>query len=185
MGKISKVVICGQAGVGKTAVLEQLINGDHVVGSSMFSTIEDIYVAQIDTDKNQKEKVHFYDTAGLDHSRPELAKHYLSYADGFIIVYDVTNELSFHCMDKLKKFIEKNKEKKEAVIIALGNKCDLKDARKVDFSVANRWAQTEKVRLWEISVSNRQSLIDPFVWLTSKINQPPSRFCDFFYLMKR
>ena len=33
MGKTSKVVVCGQAAVGKTAILEQLINGDHVVGS--------------------------------------------------------------------------------------------------------------------------------------------------------
>lgn len=31
----------------------------------MFSTVEDIYVALVDTDKGQKEKVHFYDTAGL------------------------------------------------------------------------------------------------------------------------
>jgi len=33
MGKTCKVVVCGQAAVGKTAVLEQLVNGDHVVGS--------------------------------------------------------------------------------------------------------------------------------------------------------
>ena len=31
----------------------------------MFSTIEDIYVALVDTDRGTKEKVHFYDTAGL------------------------------------------------------------------------------------------------------------------------
>ena len=31
----------------------------------MFSTLEDIYVAQVDTDRGQKEKVHFYDTTGL------------------------------------------------------------------------------------------------------------------------
>ncbi len=31
----------------------------------MFSTIEDIYVAQVDTDRGQKEKVHFFDTAGM------------------------------------------------------------------------------------------------------------------------
>lgn len=31
----------------------------------MFSTIEDIYTVLVDTDKNQKEKLHIYDTAGL------------------------------------------------------------------------------------------------------------------------
>ena len=32
---------------------------------NIFKTIEDTYVAYIDTDRGQKEKVHFYDTAGL------------------------------------------------------------------------------------------------------------------------
>ena len=31
------------------------------------------------------------------------------------------------------------------------------------------------VRLWEVSVVNRQSLMEPFVWLTSKMTQPPSK----------
>ena len=33
MGKTWKVVICGQVAVGKTAILEQLIEGNHNVGS--------------------------------------------------------------------------------------------------------------------------------------------------------
>lgn len=32
MGKSCKVVVCGQASVGKTAILEQLLYGNHVVG---------------------------------------------------------------------------------------------------------------------------------------------------------
>lgn len=88
-------------------------------------------------------------------------------------MYDVTNEKSFQSMDKLKKFIEKHKEKKEvsflcllwkwesqrkfssisieklsilfqAIIISLGNKCDMKDTKQVDFNTANKWAQGEK-----------------------------------------
>lgn len=32
MGKGCKVVVCGQASVGKTAILEQLLYGNHTVG---------------------------------------------------------------------------------------------------------------------------------------------------------
>ena len=32
---------------------------------------------------------------------------------GFVLVYDVTNDKSFQSMDRLKKSIEKHKEKKE------------------------------------------------------------------------
>ena len=31
----------------------------------MFSTIEDIYVTMFETDRNQKEKIHLYDLAGI------------------------------------------------------------------------------------------------------------------------
>ncbi|PNI33950.1 NKIRAS2 isoform 13, partial [Pan troglodytes] len=44
MGKSCKVVVCGQASVGKTSILEQLLYGNHVVGSEMIETQEDIYV---------------------------------------------------------------------------------------------------------------------------------------------
>jgi len=175
MGKTCRVVICGQLATGKTSLIEQLIYGNHVIGSSMYSTIEDVYVANIDTDRGQKEKVRFYDTAGLDATKPELQKHYMGFADGYILVYDVCNFESFKCMDKLKKDIDKNKEKKEAMIICLGNKCDIKDKKEVEFQTANKWAQKEKVRLWEVSVANRQSLIEPFIWLTSRMTQPPNK----------
>lgn len=66
MGKTSKVVICGMKGVGKTAILEQLIYGNVNLKSSFYSTIEDIYVANIETDRGTKERVCFYDTAGLE-----------------------------------------------------------------------------------------------------------------------
>lgn len=33
MGKTCKVVVCGQTGTGKTALLEQLIYGNHAVGA--------------------------------------------------------------------------------------------------------------------------------------------------------
>lgn len=34
MGKGCKVVVCGMASVGKTAILEQLLYGTHIVGMS-------------------------------------------------------------------------------------------------------------------------------------------------------
>ena len=37
----------------------------------------------------------------------------VSVCQGFILVYDVTDRTSFDCMDRLKKEIDKSKEKKE------------------------------------------------------------------------
>ena len=39
------------------------------------------------------------------------------FIQGYVLVYDVTNFESFGTMDKLKKDIDKNKEKKEVCIL--------------------------------------------------------------------
>jgi NF-kappa-B inhibitor-interacting Ras-like protein len=78
-------------------------------------------------------------------------------------------------MDSLKKDIDRNKEKKDAVIIVLGNKLDLVEERQVDYSQASLWAAKERVRLFEISVFDHQTLIEPFVYLSSRLNPPPQK----------
>ncbi|XP_009460181.1 PREDICTED: NF-kappa-B inhibitor-interacting Ras-like protein 2 isoform X2 [Nipponia nippon] len=118
MGKSCKVVVCGQASVGKTAILEQLLYGNHVVGSEMIETQEDIYVGSIETDRGVREQV---------------------------------------------------------TIVVLGNKCDLQEQRRVDHDAAQHWAKGEKVKLWEVSVADRHTLIEPFIYLASKMTQPQSK----------
>nr|KAF6416606.1 NFKB inhibitor interacting Ras like 2 [Molossus molossus] len=118
MGKSCKVVVCGQASVGKTSILEQLLYGNHVVGSEMIETQEDIYVGSIETDRGVREQV---------------------------------------------------------TIVVLGNKCDLQEQRRVDLDVAQHWAKSEKVKLWEVSVADRRSLLEPFIYLASKMTQPQSK----------
>ncbi|CAI9744427.1 NF-kappa-B inhibitor-interacting Ras 1 [Octopus vulgaris] len=175
MGKTSKILVCGQSSVGKTAVIEHMVYGNHVVGTPTMPTIEDIYTAVIETDRGVKEKVRIFDTAGLDGSKPDLPKQYLNFPDGFVLAYDVTNWESFQRLDKLKKDIDKHRDKKEVFIIAIGNKKELQDCRQVDYNTAQLWANKEKVKLWEVTVTCRPSLQEPFVWLTSRITQPPSK----------
>ncbi|KAL7977066.1 hypothetical protein Chor_009015 [Crotalus horridus] len=199
MGKSCKVVVCGQASVGKTSILEQLLYGNHVVGSEMIETQEDIYMGSIETDRNLREQVRFYDTRGLRDGASqclELPKHCFSCTDGFVLVYSIDSKESFKRVEILKKEIDKNKDKKESnpqswdflvltlhrflkptkvTIVVLGNKCDLQEQRRVDHDIAQHWAKAEKVKLWETSVADRQSLIDPFVYLASKMTQPQSK----------
>uniref|UniRef100_A0A0K8RSJ8 NF-kappa-B inhibitor-interacting Ras-like protein 2 n=1 Tax=Crotalus horridus TaxID=35024 RepID=A0A0K8RSJ8_CROHD len=178
MGKSCKVVVCGQASVGKTSILEQLLYGNHVVGSEMIETQEDIYMGSIETDRNLREQVRFYDTRGLRDGASqclELPKHCFSCTDGFVLVYSIDSKESFKRVEILKKEIDKNKDKKEVTIVVLGNKCDLQEQRRVDHDIAQHWAKAEKVKLWETSVADRQSLIDPFVYLASKMTQPQSK----------
>ncbi|XP_056276845.1 NF-kappa-B inhibitor-interacting Ras-like protein 1 isoform X2 [Pseudoliparis swirei] len=112
MGKGCKVVVCGQAAVGKTAILEQLLYGNHSVGSESSETQEDVYVASVETDRGVKEQLRLYDTKGL-HDGQDIPKHYYSVADGFVLVYSVDSSESFKKVDVLKKEIDKSRDKKE------------------------------------------------------------------------
>lgn len=60
-------------------------------------------------------------------------------------------------------------------IVVLGNKLDKQEERRVDSNMAQNWAKNEKVRLWEVSVVERRTLIEPFVYLASKMTQPQSK----------
>uniref|UniRef100_A0A1A7WRF8 NFKB inhibitor interacting Ras-like 1 n=1 Tax=Iconisemion striatum TaxID=60296 RepID=A0A1A7WRF8_9TELE len=174
MGKGCKVVVCGQAAVGKTAILAQLLYGNHTVGSESSETQEDVYVASVETDRGVKEQLRLYDTKGL-HEGQDLPKHYYSVADGFILVYSVDSMESFKRVDVLKKEIDKSRDKKEVAVIVLGNKSDLQECRQVEQETAQQWARGEKVKLWEVTVAERNSLIEPFTQLTSRLTQPQSK----------
>ncbi|XP_056306432.1 NF-kappa-B inhibitor-interacting Ras-like protein 2 [Danio aesculapii] len=174
MGKSCKVVVCGQGSVGKTAVLEQLLYANHVVGSETMETLEDIYIGSVETDRGTREQVRFYDTRGLRDGQ-EFPRHYFTFADGFVLVYSIDSRESFKRVEALKKEIDRCRDKKEVTIVVVGNKLDLQDQRRVDSEAAQQWARQEKVRLWEISVTDRRTLIEPFVHLASKMTQPQSK----------
>lgn len=174
-GKTSKIIICGHKNSGKTSIIEQLIYGHNPSKGEAQPTVEDIYLAYIDNDRGGKEKVQFFDSAGVDSSCAEVSKAHLSQADGIVLLYAINQKESFLLLEQLKKDIDKHKEKKELAFLVIGNKADLNSERQVDIKSAISWATKERVRLVEVSAFDRKSLIEPFVYLVSKINPPPSK----------
>ncbi|XP_063778285.1 NF-kappa-B inhibitor-interacting Ras-like protein 1 isoform X2 [Pseudophryne corroboree] len=169
MGKGSRVVICGQAAVGKTAILEQVLYGNHTVGQENSDTLEDVYIASVETERGVIEQLRLYDTQGLQQGT-ELPKHYFSFADGFILVYSVDSLESFRRVEQLKKDVDRFRDKKEVVTIVLGNKVDVAECRQVDTEMVLHWARDERVKVWEVSVTDRKTLIEPFTVLASKLH---------------
>lgn len=174
MGKTQKVVVCGSRGCGKTSILEKVIYDNN---GPFSSTLEDVYVANIETDRGTREKIRFYDTQGVDvdYKDSAIPKHLLAAADGFIIVYSVDDWKSYQVADTIRKEIRSNVDKKEMVVVVLGTKTDLSNSRQVEAVQAQQWANNEKVRLCEVSALDRSSLYEPFMFLASKLNPPPNK----------
>ena len=52
---------------------------------------------------------------------------------------------------------------------------DLTAERKIETVQALNWAAREKVKFFEVSAFDRESLYEPFVYLVSKLNPPPNK----------
>ncbi|XP_076372978.1 NF-kappa-B inhibitor-interacting Ras-like protein 1 isoform X2 [Tachypleus tridentatus] len=108
-------------------------------------------------------------------SHCEVPRTYLTAADGFVLVYAINNAESFNILDQVKKDIDKNKDKKDVSMIVLGNKLDLQRDRQVNFDTVKNWALKEKMKCYEVSVADRRTLLEPFIYLASKMNPPPGK----------
>ncbi|KAG8281790.1 NF-kappa-B inhibitor-interacting Ras-like protein [Homalodisca vitripennis] len=178
MGKTTRVIVCGMKSVGKTAILEQAIYGNYNKDSFLQATIEDIYVACVETERGTREKVRFYDTAGLESVTQARQVSQAWQADGYVLVYDTSRPESFDLLVQLKKEIDKNKEKKEVVFIILGHNIKTVECPvplESPASKASHWSIREKIRHFEVNALDRTTLFEPFVHLSSKLNQPPNK----------
>ncbi|XP_052860117.1 NF-kappa-B inhibitor-interacting Ras-like protein isoform X2 [Anopheles cruzii] len=170
ISKVSKVVICGGKAVGKTAILEQLIYGNVSIGSELHSTIEDTYVASIDTGKGSRDMLRIYDTAGLQ-GNVQLPRHYLLYPDAFILVYDPSDPASLDMLAGIKSDIDKYKEKKEMIIIVIANMHSRQppDLTESNLNRANNWCARERIKHYMVNAMERASLYEPFVQLAIRL----------------
>ncbi|XP_075236318.1 NFKB inhibitor interacting Ras like 1 [Lycorma delicatula] len=175
MGKTARVIFLGMKGVGKTAILEQAIYGNITKESIFHPTIEDIYVANVETERGTKERIRLYDTSGVDGVAQARQCGQLGQADGYVLVYDTGRPESFDCIVALKKEVDKNREKKEVTVIILGNNLTSMTSPvqlESPISKASHWSVREKIRHFEVNSLDRTTLFEPFVYLASRLNQP-------------
>ncbi|XP_013109035.2 NF-kappa-B inhibitor-interacting Ras-like protein [Stomoxys calcitrans] len=194
IGKVGKVLICGAKGVGKTALLEQLIYGNITLETEIHPTIEDIYVASVDTGRGNRETLRIYDSAGLfQGSKAQLPRHYFYFPDGYVLVYDPTDPQSLDMLADIKMDIDKNKEKKEVPIIVLANMRSKRkdsppsptqqppqsnnqaDPVELILNRANAWCSRCNIKHYTVNAMERPSLYDPFINLCARLHPPQTK----------
>ncbi|CAI4233081.1 unnamed protein product [Auanema sp. JU1783] len=123
-----RVVMCGDAAVGKSSIVMRLIKGQYT--NQLPSTLGvDFHVKTINID-GRNVALQVWDTAGQERFR-SLCKSYFRRADGAILVYDVTAEQTFlrvrDWIDTIKESVERS-----IPVILVGNKTDLRGVSGVD-----------------------------------------------------
>jgi Ras-related protein Rab-8A len=123
-----KIVLIGDSGVGKTAIFSRLQTRGFTPNTK---TTIGAACANVDITGPGGDSVLLilWDTAGQDSFR-SIIPMYFSHCAFILIVYDVTDVVSFHDVKKWQS-LSQEKAPKAARIIVVGNKCDLEDARAI------------------------------------------------------
>ncbi|XP_023782173.1 ras-related protein Rab-33B [Cyanistes caeruleus] len=99
-------------------------------------------------------KIQLWDTAGQERFRKSMVQHYYRNVHAVVFVYDMTNIASFH---SLPSWIEECKQHllaNDTPRILVGNKCDLRSAIQVPTDLAQKFADTHSMPLFETSAKN-------------------------------
>ncbi|KAI1726108.1 ras family domain-containing protein [Ditylenchus destructor] len=133
-----KVVLVGNAGVGKTCLVRKFTQGIFPPGQSATIGVDFmIKTVKVDDDKI---KLQIWDTAGQERFRSITQSYYRS-AHAIVLVYDVACQPSFDCLPEWLSEIEQYANRKVFKLL-VGNKVDKEDEREVPERVGQNFADS-------------------------------------------
>ena len=142
-----KLIVIGDTEVGKTCILESLINNTFL--EEYKPTIGINFLVKTIQIDNKDIKLLNYDTSGQEQYKsfiPGLAKE----SKIILLVYEITSKNSFlHLNDFLNILTEVKKE--DVIFVLIGNKKDLEDKREVSTEEAEKFAKDNGYLFVEIS----------------------------------
>ena len=152
--RIFKLLLIGESNVGKTSIIVRYVDNDFQ--QSGISTLGVDVKCKYVSLNNIKIRLDIWDTAGQERFRG-LAKNYFRGANGFILVYDITDKNSF---GKLKGWIKDAKEKieKDYKMIVVGNKKDCQKEREVEIELLKEFAQKNEISFLEVSAKTGEGV---------------------------
>ncbi|XP_077870503.1 ras-related protein Rab-30-like [Saccoglossus kowalevskii] len=162
-----KVVLIGNAGVGKTCLVRRFTQGLFPPGQGATIGVDFmIKTVQIGDDKV---KLQIWDTAGQERFRSITQSYYRS-ADALVVVYDVTSFESFRCLPDWIKEIEQYASNK-AITVLVGNKTDLIEDREVSLDNGTNFASTHEMRFLETSAKEADNVDKLFLDIAEELTK--------------
>ena len=152
----SKFVLIGDIKVGKTSIFNNYVN--HKIIKEYNPTIG-IDENKIMIEKNQKTFVlKIEDTSGNEKFLNEIKSHYDT-TNIILIVFDLTNKESFLSVNKWINHVLSTQNKNNNIkLVLIGNKRDLEVNRQVSKEEANKLAEANSMKYYEISAFNEEEV---------------------------
>ncbi|XP_028911530.1 ras-related protein Rab-25 [Ornithorhynchus anatinus] len=144
---VFKVVLIGESGVGKTNLLSRFTRNEFSHDSRTTIGVE--FSTRTVLVGSAAVKAQIWDTAGLERYRAITSAYYRG-AVGALLVFDVTKQQSFAVAERWLRELYDHAEA-TIVVMLVGNKCDLAQARQVPADEARAFAENNGLLFLETS----------------------------------
>jgi len=152
-----QVSLLGDTMVGKTSLISVKLG--HEFDEKQLSTVGIDNYIDIKTFDNKEYKFKIFDTAGQERYN-SISAQTIKIADGFILVFSVTDRSSLDKVGYWMKSIEENTNKKNKAIILVGNKIDME--REISHEEANNFAKENHLKYFETSAKTGYGINEAF-----------------------
>ena len=153
-----KLAVVGGGGVGKSALTLQLVKQQFC--EEYDPTIEDSHRKQVEID-GEVNMLEIFDTAGQE-ELSALRDQALRVAEGFLLVFAITEESSFKQVVDLHGSITRAKDSNNVPIVLVGNKSDLQDERTVEAETIEELYTRLNIPYFEASAKNCENVEESF-----------------------
>ncbi|GFS11279.1 Ras-related protein Rab-31 [Elysia marginata] len=150
--RIFKIIVIGDSNVGKTCLTYRFCCGRFPDKTEATIGV-DFREKQLDVD-GETLKLQLWDTAGQERFRKSMVQHYYRNVHAVIFVYDITKVNSFENMAQWIEECDKHSLNKHIPRILVGNKCDMTDKIAVNTNMAQKFADTHGMPLFETSAKD-------------------------------
>lgn len=162
--KIIKILLLGDSGSGKTAVLNRYCFG--AFRSSVCTIGIDFKIKNL-VINNDKIRLQLWDTAGQERFRT-IARSYYRGAQAVIIMYDITDRKTFEDINYWICDIMV-KSGNDFLKVLVGNKVDLDDKRIITFEEGKQLADKHNINFFETSAKTGQNIEELFNHLSKQV----------------
>ena len=153
-----KILLIGDSGVGKTSIILRF--SDDTYTESFISTIGVDFKLRTIQVGDKIIKLQIWDTAGQERFRTITSSYYRG-AHGIILVYDITDRISFENIVKWMDDVDRYALGSVDTML-VGNKGDMEDKRAVEYERAQKFAAGTKMRFFETSAKNASNVNNLF-----------------------
>ncbi|XP_027606070.1 ras-related protein Rab-10-like isoform X1 [Pipra filicauda] len=171
-----KIVMAGESCVGKTSIVRRYTEPDSppagTPATSYLATIGIDFKVKLVMINDTRVKLQIWDTAGQERFHT-LSTSYFRGAQGFVLVYDITNLKSFQSITMWMQDIYE-KAGDEVDVILLGNKCDKESERVVPKQKGEKIAWEYGIPFFETSAKDNVNIEHAFSLLTKEILEKKS-----------